>query len=122
MIKEKLNVKNIFKNNVIFNDKITLYIPSTLDANIKINNDEYIDQALELLSNEFGGASAMDIDGAWMSDSHGLIKENIKSVYAYTSNLNEESLFKILMFINQLKAELNQEAILIEINNDAILI
>lgn len=112
----------VLENKFKLKDKVAVFVPSTSDVNQVVDNEKYINETLELLSKMFGGASAEDVKGAWVSEQYGLVVEEIKNVYAYASELNDENVGKIVEYCEKLKLELNQEAIGLEVNGEFYLI
>ena len=108
-------LKNMFK----LSSKITVYIPSTTDIDKEIDNSAYVDAAATLLSNCFGGATATNALGCWTSPTKGLVKEKTTLVFAYctTDDLNEH-IEKVVDFCKNIKAELKQDAIAMELNGE----
>lgn len=97
---------------------IKIYIPSTINVNEKIDNSKYINEALALFGDSFGGATSYDAIGAWVSEDKGLITEGVKIVESYaTREAIEANLTKIIKFGSKLKSELAQEAISLEYDN-----
>lgn len=107
-----------FKNLIPLNHKITIYVPSTQGVNTETDNSKHIEATAKLLSNCFGGATSTQAVGYWVSDSEGLVKEHPVLVYAYAK---EEDFIKnidlIIDYCYQLKQELQQEAISLEVDN-----
>lgn len=100
-------------------NKVSVYVPATINVNTEIDNSKYIDQAMEILSNAFGGATKIDVLGGWISDKYGLVKEKTTLVYSNTSDEDlKNNIDKVLDFCETLKTELSQEAIALEINNE----
>ena len=108
-------LQNMFK----LSSKVTVYIPSTTDINKQIDNTEYINQCASLLSECFGGATSTPALGYWMSNTVGLVKENTTMVFAYASDTDlQANIEKIIDFCENLKTELSQDAIALEINGE----
>lgn len=107
-----------FKNLIPLNHKITIYIPSTQGVSAEADNSKHIEATAKLFSNCFGGATSTQAVGYWMSDTEGLVKEHPVLVYAYAQ---EEDFIKnidlIIDYCFQLKEELQQEAISLEVDN-----
>lgn len=107
-----------FKNLIPLNHKITIYVPSTQGVDTEADNTKHVEATAKLLSNCFGGATSTQAVGYWMSDEAGLVKEHPVLVYAYAK---EEDFIKnidlIIDYCHQLKNELNQEAVSLEIDN-----
>ena len=110
-----MRLKNMFK----LSSKITVYIPSTMDINEEIDTSKYVDAAATLLSNCFGGATSTNALGYWTSPTKGLVKEKSTMVFAYctTDDLNEH-IEKVVDFCENMKAELKQDAIAMELNGE----
>lgn len=97
---------------------IKLYIPSTIDIDKKIDTTIYINEALQLFSSEFGGATSYDAIGAWSSQTLGLVTESVRIIESYaTREQIEKSLILIIRYAQKLKTELHQEAISLEYDN-----
>ena len=108
-------LKNMFK----LSSKVTVYIPSTTDINKQIDNSIYINDCASLLSECFGGATSTPALGYWMSNTAGLVKENTTMIFAYASEKDlQAKIEKIIDFCENLKAELKQDAIALEINGE----
>lgn len=109
-------LKNLFN----LSCSVSVYVPSTKDVNKKMSSDEhqkYIDRVLTELSNLFGGATAYDAKGSWVSQ-QGLVLEDIKVCKSYCSSEQLKSgVDKVITLCMELKKELSQEAISLEINN-----
>ena len=99
---------------------VSIYVPSTRNVDEKLSKaeiKEYTDLVLEGLSALFGGATAYDAKGAWKSEK-GLVLEDVKVCKSYcTSDQLKSGIDKVISICNELKIELVQEAISLEINN-----
>lgn len=112
---ENAKLKNMFK----LSSKITVYIPSTTDINIKIDNTKYVDECATLLSNYFGGATSCKTLGYWTSPTKGLVKEHTTQVFAYCSDNDlQEHIENVIDFCESLKLELKQDSVALEINGE----
>jgi hypothetical protein len=99
--------------------KVTVYIPSTKNINETINNTEHVNSCASLLSECFGGATSTPALGYWMSNTVGLVKESTTMVFAYASDSDLQSnIEKVITFCENLKTELTQDAIALEINGE----
>lgn len=98
-------------------EKIAVYIPSTIDVNVKCDTTKYSEYFENLFSKLFGGCSAMPINGFWISDKTGLVKENIFYIYANSDHETiNNSLESILTDVKKMCSELKQDCISLEIN------
>lgn len=110
-----MRLKNMFK----LSSKITVYVPSTMDINKKIDNSQYVDACATLLADCFGGATSTNTLGYWTSPTMGLVKEKSTMVFAYcTTEQVENHLEKVIDFCENMKAELAQDAIAFEYNGE----
>lgn len=66
--------------------KFAVYVPSTSDAVNSCDNTEMVKYVMAELSKLFGGATASKSVGGWMSQTHGLILEDVTIVYAYCTS------------------------------------
>ena len=108
-------LKNCFK----LSSKITVYIPSTTDINKEIDNTKYVNKTATLLSECFGGATSTPALGYWTSPTAGLVKEKTTLVFAYADeNSLNENLEKVIDWCENLKTELSQDAIALELNGE----
>lgn len=108
-------LQNMFK----LGSKITVYIPSTTDINVEIDNTEYVDKFATLLSDCFGGATSTPALGYWTSPTAGLVKEKTTMIFAYATEKDlQEKIEVVIDACENLKAELKQDAIALEINGE----
>lgn len=106
---------NAFK----LSSKITVYIPATNNINKEIDNSKYVNECAALLSECFGGATSTPALGYWLSNVEGLVKENTTLVFAYCKESDlEKNLDKVVTYCDNIKKELNQEAIALELNGE----
>jgi hypothetical protein len=107
-------LQNLFK----LHSKVTVYVPATVNVNEEIDNTEYVDRIATNLSKYFGGATSTPALGYWR-DINNLIKEKTTIVFAYC---NDDSLDKhiddVITDCEELKYELKQQAIALEINGE----
>ena len=111
------------KNCIKLSSQVKIYVPSTTNISEASESMEWIDKSLDLLSKEFGGATASSALGAWISHKGSLIKESITVVFAYCRQEQlEKSIEKIYDFCMKMKNELKQESIALEINGEMYLL
>lgn len=108
-------LENLFK----LSSKVTVIVPATKNVNEEIDNTPYVDKVASLLSDLFGGATAATTLGYWKSPTLGLVKEKSTTVFSYCNQADLEShIDKVIDLCSQLKIELTQDAIAIEINGE----
>lgn len=116
-MEKTLKIEKRLENLTCLKEKVAVYVPSTVDVDKKINNEFYVNQVLTKFSEIFGGATAINVDGAWMSKANGLVLEKNIIIYSYCDNLTNENVDKVLSICEWLKSELKQEAISLVVNN-----
>lgn len=100
-----------------FRHSFRIYVPSTVDVNKAVDNSAAVSGCLSFLSGLFSGATALRASGAWVSDSAGLVVENITICYAFT---NLYGLLRgrraVLAYAKDLRDSMKQEAVSVEID------
>lgn len=103
--------------------RIAIYIPGTDGVSEKSDNTVWIERAASLLSELFGGATATEAAGYWMSEAVGLVKEATTLIYSYCqSELLDVGMEKVVEFATRMKSELKQEAVSLEVDGSLYLI
>lgn len=103
--------------------KITVYIPATVNINETIDNTEFVNKAATLLSECFGGATSTEALGYLVSDTAGLVKENTTMVFAYAGEDDlKKNLDNVIDFCQDLKTEMKQDAVALELNGEMFFI
>ena len=98
---------------------IKIYVPSTIDVDKKIDTSKQIDNTLTLLSNKFGGSTSTKSVGTWITEKSKLVKEDVTICESYcTGSQLKNSLTEVINYCNELKTELSQEAISLEVNSE----
>jgi hypothetical protein len=112
------NLKKL-SNLIKLSSNVRVLIPSTFKIDQEIDNAAQVDKALTLFSNLFGGATTFKALGAWQSPAAGLVKEGVVVVESYCdSKILEKSINEVLTFCENLKQEMEQEAISLFVNNE----
>lgn len=105
------------KNAFALRHKVSIYIPGTVDANTAGDTSAYLEQAAELLSKCFGGATSTPALGYWVSAAHGLISERNNIVFAYAAEGDlEKHLDSVVSFAAAMRDALKQEAVALELD------
>lgn len=102
------------------NSKIAVYVPSTVDVNKSDSKarEKWIEKFSFLFSNLFGGCTAQKAVGSWISEKHGLVKEDVTIIYAYaTKALIESNLGLILDTVQSMCVDMSQDCISLEYNS-----
>lgn len=118
-----MTANNRLKAMFSLKSKITVYIPATVNINETIDNTEFVNKAATLLSECFGGATSTEALGYWVSDTAGLVKENTTMVFAYAREDDlKKNLDKVIDFCQDLKTEMKQDAVALELNGEMFFI
>lgn len=97
--------------------KVAIYVPSTLNVNEETDNTAQVMNIIRKLSTLFGGATASDAVGGWVAENGQTVIEKVKIVYSFcTSDQLKEHISTIIAICEELKNEMSQEAITLEIN------
>ena len=97
--------------------KVSIYVPSTVNVNEPTDNRQQVIAVIRQLSTMFGGATASDAVGGWVSESGETVVEHVTIVYAFCkSNDLNDHFDEVLQICEALKDEMKQEAVTLEIN------
>lgn len=97
--------------------KVAIYVPSTININEETDNRKQVLNVIRRLSEMFGGATASDAVGGWVSQSGEVIVEKVKVVYSFcTTGQLKDRIDDILAICEDIKNEMKQEAVTLEIN------
>lgn len=103
--------------------RVALYVPGTQDINHATDNAVQVERVASRFCEMFGGATAQQSAGYWLSDTAGLVREAVTIVYAAcTAAQLREHLPDVLQLAQQIKAEMQQEAVSAEINGTLYII
>ncbi len=104
------------KGQYYLEDVVKIYVPSTYNVDQPIDNTPYVNQSLEKFSEMFGGATAIDGTGAWLSDQDQLVKEKVTIVYSFAEDLDKKKINQVVEYAESLKEEMKQSSVSIEVN------
>jgi CRP-like cAMP-binding protein len=104
-------------------NQIGIYIPTTIATNQEMDTSDYVQAALNFLAERFGGATSKEAKGVWNSEEVGLVDEKVYLVYTYAtrSDMNKY-LDEVVEYVKEIKTQLSQEAMALEVNNKLTLI
>lgn len=115
-------IKKRLEKNFELPIEMVVYVPSTEKANQTIGKRDFtkrVDEVQEFLAKTFGGFSATNVEGGYVSDEKGLIQEDVVKVTAFAQVQDFEKKFDEL--INKIKywaGEWGQESIGFEFEGD----
>ena len=97
--------------------RVALYVPSTTDTDKPTDNAAQVERVARDFCGWFGGATAQPSAGYWLSDSAGLVREAVTIVFAAcTAAQLREHLPDVLQLAQQIKQDMAQEAVSVELN------
>ena len=103
--------------------RVALYVPGTQGPATATDNAAQVERVAAEFSRMFGGATAQESTGFWMSATAGLVRESVTIVYANcTAEQLRDRLPDILTLAQQIKAEMQQEALSCEIGSTLYII
>lgn len=115
--------KNPLQGLFTLEGQVTIYVPSTTGIDQETDTQAFVDSFLTSLSKMFGGATAEKVQGAWVSDTKGLVKEGITKVYAFAEPTElDANLSAIIAQVKEMKDQLSQDAVGIEVNGKFYLV
>lgn len=98
-------------------ERVALYVPSTTDTDKPTDNAAQVERVARDFCGWFGGATAQQSAGYWLSESAGLVRESVTIVYAAcTADQLREHLPDVLQLAQQIKQDMAQEAVSVELN------
>lgn len=97
--------------------RVALYVPSTTDTDKPTDNAAQVERVAHEFCGWFGGATAQQSAGYWISDNAGLVREAVTIVFAAcTAAQLREHLPDVLNLAQQIKQDMAQEAVSVELN------
>ncbi len=114
---EAQDTAEIMQQAVTLPQRVALYVPGTQGPATATDNAAQVERVARAFCGWFGGATAQPSAGYWISDTAGLVREAVTIVYAAcTADQLRERLPDVLTLAQQIKAEMQQEAVSVEIN------
>ena len=102
------------------NKIVRFYVPGTVDNRVDPESQEaYVDLCLRTFTDLFGGATAMNAEGAWKTGSGILVREPIVLVYSFTDEAGlAEHREAVEAFAQRIAVEMVQECVSVEIDGE----
>lgn len=99
--------------------KVTVYVPATVDINTEADNTKQVDKTAEILSQCFGGATVTPARGYYVTDAGELVTEKTTVVFAYADTAAlEQHIDRVIQLCVDIKREMKQESVGLEINGE----
>lgn len=97
--------------------KVSIYVPSTTNVDVPVDNKEQVKSVIKELSLLFGGATASNAVGGWVAENGETIIEHVTIVYSFcTSEQLRDKFDEVYGIAERIKNEMQQEAVTLEIN------
>ena len=96
---------------------IKIYVPGTVNVNCAVDNTAAVNGCLSFLSGLFGGATSQAARGAWVSESAGLVLEDVTICFSFCSLgglLKNRS--AVLQYAKTIRDDMKQESVSVEID------
>lgn len=104
-------------------NKVSIYVPSTVNINRSINNDKQVLSIIKQMSLLFGGATSYKCTGGWVADNVDIVTEQVNIVYSFCDKKSlNNNLANVINICQQIKKDMKQEAVTLEINGKAAFI
>lgn len=104
-------------------NSLGIFIPTTQAVDTATDTSGYRDRTLKFMAERFGGATCKEASGVWNSEKLGLVGEVIYIIHSYITQADlNDHLDEVVSYIKELKKELQQEAMALEVNNKLTLI
>lgn len=104
-------------------NKVSIYVPSTVNINRSINNDKQVLSIIRQMSLLFGGATSYKCTGGWVANNGDIITERVNIVYSFCDKKSlNNNLANVINICQQIKKDMKQEAVTLEINGKAAFI
>jgi hypothetical protein len=118
-----LDIFNTLADRLERTNNIAMYIPTTVDVDKQIDTTLYVDKTLKFFGERFGGATSKQAQGVWNSEQVGLVGETVFIVNSYVTQADlNKYLDEVIDYVKEIKVELKQEAMALEVNQKLTLI
>jgi hypothetical protein len=95
-----------------------IYVPSHTREGTPFDNTAVVEQVETSFAQTFGGSTSYLARGSWLTSNGALIQDNITVVKSFTTKeVFTKQTFHITSLAEELKIELNQEAVSLETQN-----
>ena len=104
-------------------NSISIVIPSTLDADVEIDNSEYVAKYLSILSKEYEKITVNNSVGSWYSDDlNKVIIEKNTIITINSENLTVEDINSMLNLAILIREDMKQEAVSVLVNDSLCIV
>ena len=104
-------------------NSISIIIPSTLDADVEIDNSEYVTKYLSILNKEYEKITVSNSVGSWYSDDlNKVIIEKNTIITINSKNLSTEDIISMLNLAILIREDMKQEAVSVLVNDSLCIV
>ena len=104
-------------------NSISIVIPSTLDADVEIDNSEYVTKYLSILNKEYKKIIVSNSVGSWYSDDlNKVIIEKNTIITINSKNLSVEDINSMLNLAILIREDMKQEAVSVLVNDSLCIV
>ena len=104
-------------------NSISIVVPSTLDADIEIDNSEYVAKYLSILNKEYEKITVSNSVGSWYSDDlNKVIIEKNTIITINSENLSVEDVNSMLNLAILIREDMKQEAVSVLVNDSLCIV
>lgn len=108
----------ILKNLIPLNHNVKIYVPTTINIDQNFDSSEFTQKTLKFLAEKFDGSTSYEAFGAWVTKESKLVTEKIIICESFCKEKDlNEAMEEVYNYCLNLKTELKQESISLEINN-----
>jgi len=109
--------------NYNMDNKVSVYVPSTVNVNKRIDNKKQVMAIIKQMSLLFGGATSYECVGGWVADNGDIVTEQVNIVYSFCDKKSlNNNLANVINICQQIKKDMKQEAVTLEVNGKATFI
>lgn len=108
------------------NNKLSIFIPDTINVNQKADNQRFIDYAIEYIQRNFNNPNNIQFEktkGSWYSeDLQKVVYDNITIISFESDNITETDINIMIILASYIKQHMQQEGVTITINNSMAIV
>ena len=99
--------------------KVAVYVPSTVQGNIPApvaTVERWVKESKTRLSRLFGGFTSYRAQGGWVSETQGLVEEDVTIVQAFTDESGLSHVPAVKALAQEIARDMSQEAVSVEVD------
>lgn len=108
------------------NNKLSIFIPNTMQVNQKADNRQFIDYAINYITNNFNNVNNLQFEntkGSWYSeDLQKVVYDNITIISFESADITPIDINIMTILASYIKQHMSQEGVTITINNSMVII